>query len=371
MHGHESYGSIDALLKQVDAGALLGQLSGPFGGHPDSHTDFDEEFESFFSGLATEVSRSSPAYVKWYQTALNQINESGLSVDGVAGPATARAVRAFQAQRGLGVDGVVGPQTEKALVGAGASSPPTDAAPTFPGGESPVAGSPVGTGTIFRPSIGGAVSLDVVRSGVAGQAENELGRWRTDTGEIIKEGNSQAKTILENDYWPAAGTPNPEVAFGGGSWWSAYPWSAAFVSHTVNTAAERLNLGDLLHRSAGHMAYTWQAYKDRTNRSVERYWAYPPAEVPAEPGDIIVKARGSGSPASWSNVISPTYQHKSTHGDIVVAASKTTATAIGGNLGDTVKEVAFPLSDGFVDTRSATNAANRVFAVLRLVGRTT
>jgi len=40
----------------------------------------------------------------------------GVAVDGIFGPATDAAVRAFQGQRGLAVDGIVGPNTWRALI---------------------------------------------------------------------------------------------------------------------------------------------------------------------------------------------------------------------------------------------------------------
>jgi peptidase M23-like protein/putative peptidoglycan binding protein len=54
------------------------------------------------------------------QVALSALDLYGGTVDGVAGPLTRNAVRAFQRRRGLAVDGIVGPQTRAALGSRGA-----------------------------------------------------------------------------------------------------------------------------------------------------------------------------------------------------------------------------------------------------------
>ena len=77
-------------------------------------------------------------YVRWVQSALNQVANLRLQVDGLMGPATRSALRDFQQKNGLLVDGIAGPQTRDALVRAqgGASSP----APPAEGG-TPVEGA--------------------------------------------------------------------------------------------------------------------------------------------------------------------------------------------------------------------------------------
>jgi hypothetical protein len=55
-------------------------------------------------------------YIRWVQSALNDVLGLQLPVDGVADLATRSAVRSFQQRERLPIDGVVGPDTERALL---------------------------------------------------------------------------------------------------------------------------------------------------------------------------------------------------------------------------------------------------------------
>lgn len=83
-------------------------------------------------GVSHEVDRSSQAYARWVQSALNQILGLNLAVDGAIGRATRSAIRSFQTRAGLSVDGDVGPITEAALIRAGAAPFSTGAGAVSP-----------------------------------------------------------------------------------------------------------------------------------------------------------------------------------------------------------------------------------------------
>lgn len=79
-----------------------------------SHSEYtiNEDNEELESEAAN---RSNKDYVSWVQSSLNAILGLNLSVDGIMGPQTSRAIRSFQQKNGLVADGVVGSKTEAAL----------------------------------------------------------------------------------------------------------------------------------------------------------------------------------------------------------------------------------------------------------------
>jgi lysozyme family protein len=69
----------------------------------------------------------------WLQNSLNRLGASPkLALDGIVGPATRNAVRAFQLASGIGVDGLVGPETFAAIDKAIAAGKPVPTMPVPP-----------------------------------------------------------------------------------------------------------------------------------------------------------------------------------------------------------------------------------------------
>lgn len=112
-----------------------------------------------------EVNRRSREYVCWLQRSLNRLISAGLVVDGISGSRTRAAVRSFQRRAGIGVDGVVGPVTERALVQAGAGTPPGGSTipPVTPGSFRPVAVESPGGGRVRDKRDPASADLVTVR----------------------------------------------------------------------------------------------------------------------------------------------------------------------------------------------------------------
>jgi hypothetical protein len=68
-------------------------------------------------------------YMRWVQSALNDVLGLQLPIHGIADSATRSAIRSFQQREGLPVDGVVGPDTERALLAARSGQSRQPAAP--------------------------------------------------------------------------------------------------------------------------------------------------------------------------------------------------------------------------------------------------
>jgi hypothetical protein len=78
-----------------------------------------------------EPAAAPSEYIRWVQSALNNVLGLRLPVDGIMDAATRSAVRSFQQREGLPVDGIVGPETERALSAArNRQAPATDAVQT-------------------------------------------------------------------------------------------------------------------------------------------------------------------------------------------------------------------------------------------------
>jgi peptidoglycan hydrolase-like protein with peptidoglycan-binding domain len=109
------------------------------------------------------VNRKSREYVRWVQGSLSQVLQTRLSVDGIMGRRTRKAIRKFQKQSGMKVDGIVGSRTEAALLSGGAGPPPgremvADAKPT--GDVTPAAKpTPTLAATTVRRSPGGVMKV--------------------------------------------------------------------------------------------------------------------------------------------------------------------------------------------------------------------
>jgi len=205
------------------------------------------------------------------------------AADGVFGPRTEAAVKAFQRAKGLAADGIVGPKTWGALNGAPSPRPPTPGGPTGPTGPGPV--TPPGPGDANFASR--VVSI----------AQGEL-----------------AKGVAEN---PPGSNRQPYSAYWGRP---PEPWCADFVSYVARHAGNKdINFAsvDML---LGHLKKTGQFHT--TN---------PKA------GDIIIFDwnRGDSDPSEHTGIVEKVFQQD----------GKTMVQTIEGNSSNKVARRTYALND--------------------------
>src|SRR5271166_5613794 len=103
--------------KRVSLGALAALTVGPTASLADGQATINPAGPNPEPPTTTEHTISLSAGSEGRQVQLLQRALGGIKVDGIFGPETEAAVRAFQARAGLTVDGVVGPATGAALRG--------------------------------------------------------------------------------------------------------------------------------------------------------------------------------------------------------------------------------------------------------------
>jgi hypothetical protein len=270
---------------------------------------------------AGSPNRRSREYIRWLQAALNRALGLRLAVDGVAGNQTRKALIAFQRRQGLTADGVAGPRTEQALVAVGAPRPPTASTARA---ATPTRG--------VCPTAAVNTNTDTLRGNIVRFAQQEWNRWNKGA---IKEANPQQRPVLL-DYWvTGAGTRHSEPG-----WWSAHPWSAAFISWVMRKSGA----GSAFAYAPAHAVYIACAKQNRLTNAPNPIKAYRVTEVQPRLGDLVCRSR-SGSGATYDN-IAPGMK---THCDFVTGIEQGRLITIGGNVGDSVSVTRVPINAaGFV-----------------------
>lgn len=125
------------------------------------------------------------------------------------------------------------------------------------------------------------------------------------------------------------------------------PWSAGFISYVMAQA------GVSFPSNAAHTGYA-QSLRNNSRG----FQILDPAKTKVQTGDIVIQNR-EGNRLTFTSNPWDGYSH----GDIVVGVAGNTASAIGGNVNNTVFKSNLPLTNGFLSTGTA--AAPKFFVILR------
>ncbi|WP_404386476.1 DUF2272 domain-containing protein [Knoellia locipacati] len=221
------------------------------------------------------------------------------------------------------------------------------------------------------PGVGGALEavqdwmskVEVFKREAALAARAELATWNG------RAESDPAVLPLLVAYGRAGRTSDP-AGWAAGAATGTTAWSAGFISFCVQEGARVAGIpGDPFGRSTLHARYAFAA---RTNREKKMmgfanpFWLYRLDEIKPEVGDFLCKNRPGSNAVTFDGLQGT----EASHVDIVTeVVSDQQLLACGGNRGGggvTVVEAPVTLTDGFVTTASATQAAGPYFAILRV-----
>jgi peptidoglycan hydrolase-like protein with peptidoglycan-binding domain len=166
-----------------------------------------------------EVGRGAD-YIRWMQSTINKILGLRLTVDGIVGPQTRSAIRAFQQQKGLTPDGIVGPLTERALISAGASRPPGSTAgpappgPHYPPPVTPGRDSSIEALNLAEPAKSAAYLL---------KAKHPWVVFTSGRRDLSKQAWAMAGNVLKNRKWIVQTYASNPVVAAAQQWVDSHP----------------------------------------------------------------------------------------------------------------------------------------------------
>lgn len=175
-----------------------------------------------------------------------------------------------------------------------------------------------------------------------------ISEWKKWGKGQLKEGSPETMHLLR-DYWKQ----------GGGVNWSDQKmideaWSAAFISYLMNKSGA----GNNFKYSTSHSEYIRQAVKNRKENNNLSFKAFKPQEVKIDVGDLVCYPRQSG--VSYDK----TGRYKS-HCDIITKVNKSEATAIGGNVSNSVSMSKIILNKGKIDKSKDPKGHGGYFVVIK------
>lgn len=192
-----------------------------------------------------------------------------------------------------------------------------------------------------------AGSVQSLRENMVKIANAEWLRWGKGA---TKESDPRMRAVLQ-EYWKT-GTGSTRTESG---WWSAVPWSAAFISWVVKKAGG----GNAFAYSAAHAVYIKAAKDNRRTNNNNPFRAYRINEIAPQPGDLVCACRDSCR-ANYDTVAAG----MPTHCDIVTEKHPGYIITIGGNVDNTVGRKTVPVDErGFI--KASNPKTSKYFTVIR------